>query len=350
MLTMLGPGGQRKRGVEAVAVEKDEKTQEVWYHAGPPELSELRSDIAGYSLRRARDRLASARVRLSLPDSERNPHTTKLQNSLRTFGNYASQVGDTRPLSFCQFSPNSEMLATSSWTGLCKLWSVPDCKEIKTLKGHTERVGAVVWHPESGISQDPAGVNLVSCDAAGAVKCWSMESDEPIASLEGHSQRVPRVAFHPSGRLLGTTCYDKSWRLWDMTTQQEVLHQEGHSRPVYDIAFHPDGSLVGTGAEDALGRIWDLRSGKCIMTLQGHVQKVLGIDFSANGYHVATGSEDHTMRLWDLRQQKSVYTMPSHKGLISHIKYQKDGDLLVSASFSFQTWVCSSCYLDSRYC
>ena len=60
---------------------------------------------------------------------------------------------------------------------------MPDCKEIRTLRGHTERVGCVVWHPESGISQDPAGVNLVSCDAAGAVKCWSMESDEAIATL-----------------------------------------------------------------------------------------------------------------------------------------------------------------------
>ena len=29
--------------------------------------------------------------------------------------NFCSQIGDDRPLSFCQFSPDSSMLATASW-------------------------------------------------------------------------------------------------------------------------------------------------------------------------------------------------------------------------------------------
>ena len=72
-------------------------------------------------------------------------------------------------------------------------------------------------------------------------------SDEPVADIEGHSMRVARVMWHPSGRFLGTTCYDHSWRLWDLEAQEEILHQEGHSKGVYDIAFHTDGSLAGTG-------------------------------------------------------------------------------------------------------
>ena len=42
----------------------------------------------------------------------------------------ASQIVDTRPVSWCQFSPDSKMLVTGSWSGVCKLWSVPDCKEV----------------------------------------------------------------------------------------------------------------------------------------------------------------------------------------------------------------------------
>ena len=42
----------------------------------------------------------------------------------------ASQIVDTRPVSWCQFSPDSKMLVTGSWSGLCKLWSLPDCNEV----------------------------------------------------------------------------------------------------------------------------------------------------------------------------------------------------------------------------
>lgn len=79
------------------------------------------------------------------------------------------------------------------------------------------------------------------------MKLWSLDSDEPVADIEGHTVRVARVMWHPSGRFLGTTCYDRSWRLWDLEAQEEILHQEGHSMGVYDIAFHQDGSLAGTG-------------------------------------------------------------------------------------------------------
>lgn len=38
-----------------------------------------------------------------------------LFNSVQALNNFCSQIGDERPLSFCQFSPNSKMLATASW-------------------------------------------------------------------------------------------------------------------------------------------------------------------------------------------------------------------------------------------
>ena len=34
---------------------------------------------------------------------------------MRAMGIMSSQVGDTRPISFCKFSPSGEFLATASW-------------------------------------------------------------------------------------------------------------------------------------------------------------------------------------------------------------------------------------------
>lgn len=58
-------------------------------------------------------------------------------------------------------------------SGLCKLWSVPDCQHIKTLKGHTCNVGAIVFHPRLG--QEETICALASCAVDGSVKLWTLD-------------------------------------------------------------------------------------------------------------------------------------------------------------------------------
>ncbi|RXM95030.1 U4/U6 small nuclear ribonucleoprotein Prp4 [Acipenser ruthenus] len=336
-----GPAERRERlrnilsvvGTDALKKSKkeDEKSkrpqdefQQTWYHEGPETLKAARLWLARYSLPRAMERLEEARKLKEVPEASRTARQQERHTALRGLNNFCSQIGDDRPISSCQFSPNSKLLVTASWSGLCKLWSVPDCSLIRTLRGHNTNVGAMSFHPQATVSLDEKDVNMASCAADGSVKLWSLDSDEPVADIEGHTARVARVSWHPSGRFLGTTCYDHSWRLWDLEAQEEILHQEGHSKGVHDIAFHPDGSLAGTGGLDAFGRLWDLRTGRCIMFLEGHLKEIYGLSFSPNGFHVATGSGDHTCKVWDLRQRKCIYTIPAHQNLLSGVKFQRE--------------------------
>lgn len=310
----------------------DEDT--VWYHEGLPELLAARYWIAEYSIPRAQERLVRAREEVLKPGAEKAAKKQELHKKLRQITNICSQVGDDRPISYCQFSPDSKMLATASWSGLCKLWSVPDCEPIRVLRGHNDKAGSIAFHPQATLSLSPSVLNMASCAADGSVCLWNLESDTPIANLEGHLQRVSRINYHPSGKFLATACFDCSWRLWDLETLTEVLHQEGHSRSVFNVAFHPDGSLAGSCGFDGAGRVWDLRSGKCIMLLDGHLKNVLALDFSPNGYHIATGSADNTVNIWDLRRRKCIYTIPAHNNLVSHIKFQgSTGDFILTSSY-----------------
>ncbi|XP_043267061.1 U4/U6 small nuclear ribonucleoprotein Prp4 isoform X2 [Venturia canescens] len=344
LLASLGEDAIKKKHQEeekpAHPPERD--TEATWYHEGPDSLQIARSWIASYSLPRAKARLDRAREELDLPGATRTARRQELLKKLQALTIYCSQIGDTRPISFCEFSPNSKMLATASWSGLCKLWSVPDCNLLRTLKGHTCNVGCIVFHPKATLSQEVVSEKpgqtcvLASCASDGTVKLWGSGSgEEPLAEVEGHEpHRVSRIAFHPSGRFLGTCCHDSSWRLWDLEQQAEVLHQEGHAKPVHCISFQGDGSVSATGGHDSFGRVWDLRTGRCIMFMEGHLKAVFGIDFSSNGYHIATGSEDNTCKIWDLRKRSCVYTIPSHTNLLSDVKYQKEeGQYLVTASY-----------------
>ncbi|PAA61813.1 hypothetical protein BOX15_Mlig007912g1, partial [Macrostomum lignano] len=297
--------------------------KEVWYHEGPEALKTGRLWLAEYSLPRARARLDAARAYYAnTPDSVRKARHLEWQNNLRSFAIQASQIGDSRPLSYCQVSPDGSQLAVSSWSGLCQVWRLPECELAFTLRGHKTNACCVAWHPKA-TTPEAGPVALASSSLDGAVKLWSLDSESPYAELDGHEPyRVSRLAWHPSGRFLGTCVFDYSWRLWDLEAGDEILHQEGHSKEVYDIAFHPDGSLALTGGLDSFGRVWDLRTGRCVMLLEGHQRSVLSVAFAPNGHHMATGSEDNGAKLWDLRKQVCLYTVPAHTSNVSKVLFQ----------------------------
>jgi len=321
----------------AAAKKKAELTQDQPYFTeGCAELKACRRVLAEFSLQRAQQRVARAKLRReegNFEDELRKFVITR--DTLRRFTNTASQIGDDRPLSYCSFSPDSSLLATASWSGQSKLWSIPTCELKTTFRGHSERVGAIVFHPHSCISQEPSALNLATCSSDRTVKLWSLESPQPMATLNGHTGRVSRLGFHPHGRYIGTSGFDKTWRLWDVEKTQELLVQEGHSREVYGIAFQCDGSLVATSGLDGYGRVWDLRTGRSVMLLKGHAKQVLGIDFAYNGYQLATGSDDNTVKIWDMRKKRCSYTIPAHCSLISHVKFHpsEEGHYLMTASF-----------------
>ncbi|CAH0394833.1 unnamed protein product [Bemisia tabaci] len=335
LLSRLGEDAIKKKQEaeeERIQQEKDQET--TWYHEGPEALKSARSWIAAFSLQRAKQRLEKARATVLNNETATTARKQELHKRLTSLSIYCSQIGDTRPITFCSFSPNSQLLATCSWSGLMKLWSIPDCEQQHTFKGHEGFVGCVKFHPKATIADTQNTCELASCGYDGSVKLWSMDRETAIADLTGHDARVSRVAFHPSGRFLGTCCFDHSWRLWDLESTQEVLHQEGHCQPVYSIAFQNDGSVAATGGMDAFGRVWDLRTGRCIMFMEGHLKSIYGVDFSPNGYIMATGSEDNSCRIWDLRKVACVYTIPAHMNLVSHVKFQEDeGHFLVTASY-----------------
>ncbi|UYV70616.1 PRPF4 [Cordylochernes scorpioides] len=85
-----------------------------WYHQGPDSLQKARVFLAKYSLPRAKERLGLAREQLKVPDSQKNAKRQEIYKKLRTLTISLTQIGDTRPMSYCRFSPDSSMLATGS--------------------------------------------------------------------------------------------------------------------------------------------------------------------------------------------------------------------------------------------
>ncbi|EGC35300.1 hypothetical protein DICPUDRAFT_78987 [Dictyostelium purpureum] len=343
--------------------EESEEEKENFLTQGTKELEEARIKIALYSLKKSQKRLQEnkrqrdkeleikkqndelfkshggvivGRVEQMMVDRTKTDFELardKTRKELKDYYASTSQVGDDRPLSMAVFSPNSQLIAISSWGGQSKLWNIKG-EHLQTFTGHTQRASSIAFHPQSTLSISENSVNIATTSADSTCKLWSLSSETPLASLEGHLDVVNRCAFHPNGRYLMTSSNDKSWRMWDLESQNTcILDQEGHSGAVMGIAVQEDGSLLSTGSQDGLVRVWDLRSGRPILYFEGHSKQVISVDWSPNCYHIASSSEDNTTIIWDIRKKEKAYQILAHSSIVSCVKYQKSNNSSTSIGY-----------------
>mmetsp|Transcript_1489 Transcript_1489/g.2713 ORF Transcript_1489/g.2713 Transcript_1489/m.2713 type:complete len:537 (+) Transcript_1489:110-1720(+) len=383
--------------------EKDlqKEVQETQYTRASEELIQAREFISEYSIHRAKKRLDVERKRkwatqrqekkchlgpdyqvmeidekggeedeaLLLKDLEDlNKCCQDRYNRIKDITLEGSQYGDGRPLSAIAtgrqpgLSTDPCLVATGGWTGSIKLWngSSSALNLLSTkLMAHEDRIMGIAMHQGENHCHQlaTASIDLTA-------KLWkinknddvSMNNDEEgnhvgsgsvpnlynieeMAVLKGHAARLCKVAYHPSGRFVGTTSFDHTWRLWDVEAGgKELLLQDGHWKEVYGIGFHNDGSLVSTTDFGSVVQVWDLRSGKSACHFLGHAMRVLCTEFSPNGFQLVTAGDDGTMKVWDLRQRKQYASVPAHSRLVTQIKfahnnYGQNGEYIASCSF-----------------
>lgn len=63
-----------------------------------------------------------------------------------------------------RFSPNSQILATGSWSGGVKLWNVPSCTPLRSLRGKS--TVTIMGH------QLQAGIRMKRTNCALVFHCW----------------------------------------------------------------------------------------------------------------------------------------------------------------------------------
>lgn len=317
---------------------------ETFYYEGIEALRAARYDIANFSIQQSNYRLDMARIRQLEPAASRLAQKQDLIEKVRQIDDPETHVDkgtsatESKILTSCSFNSDATYVVTSSRSGRCKIWSVPEMDECIVFRGHQQSANFITFSPKSGskpTSLPKSVANIASCSRDGSVALWNLIQANPVAILsEAQNCLVSRVRYHPSGRYLASCCSDKSWRLLDIETKQELLHQEGHADGVFDMGFHPDGSLACSAGLDSYGRVWDLRTGRAILSLDGHSKGLRCVDISPNGYHIATGSLDNTVKIWNLRQRKLEYTIPAHLNAVTTVIFDKEnGYYLATASF-----------------
>ncbi|MBL8799110.1 MAG: hypothetical protein JNM56_34815, partial [Planctomycetia bacterium] len=149
------------------------------------------------------------------------------------------------------FSPNGQILATTGYDRLIKLWDAATGNEIRTLRDHSDTV--------YGLAFSPDGRLLASAAADRAVKVWDVATGRRLYTLADATDWVYAVAWSPDGKHLAAAGVDRSIRVWQVDAEGGRLVRSAfaHEGPVVRLVYSRDGALLYSLSEDRSIKSWN---------------------------------------------------------------------------------------------
>lgn len=245
-----------------------------------------------------------------------------------------------------------QALAVGTSEGEVQLWDASKTKKIRTMAGHSSRVGALSWNSH----------NLSSGSRTGVIHHHDVRTySHHVGTLFGHTQEICGLKWSPNGQYLASGANDNLVNVWsnsinhDRDNSNKLVHSfNDHCAAVKAVAWCPwkDNLLAtGGGTADRHIRVWNTSQGTKVCEkdtesqvcgilwskehkelisahgyaknelsiwkypdtsrsrelskmaeLLGHTSRILGICSSPDGVTVVSVGADETLRFWDCFQ------------------------------------------------
>mmetsp|Transcript_13362 Transcript_13362/g.24735 ORF Transcript_13362/g.24735 Transcript_13362/m.24735 type:complete len:535 (+) Transcript_13362:457-2061(+) len=228
-------------------------------------------------------------------------------------------------------------LAVGTDQGEVQIWDAVKCKKIRTMGGHSMRVGTLAWTSNIlasgsrdkliyqrdvrvpqfytsklvGHKQEVCGLRwsfddqqLASGGNDNKLFIWNVQSTSPVSRFTDHTAAVKAIAWSPHQHGLlasGGGTADRCIRFWNSLTGTPLNCIDTGSQ-VCNLMWSKNVNEVVSTHGYSLNQIiiWRYPSMSKIATLTGHTYRVLYLALSPDGQTIVTGAGDETLRFWNV--------------------------------------------------
>lgn len=235
-------------------------------------------------------------------------------------------------------------VAVGTASGETQFWDSTALTKLRTMDGHTGRVGALAWN-EHVVTSGSRDTTAVHHDLRA--------QRHAVGTLRGHTQEVCGLSWSPDGSTLASGGNDNTCCLWDASVGQGRQSTAAprftlteHQAAVKALAWCPferNTLATGGGSADRCIKTWNAQTGSLLNSidtgsqvlsllwsktekellsshgfaenqlclwkypsmvktkeLTGHTSRVLFTAASPDGRTVVSGAADETLRFWDV--------------------------------------------------
>lgn len=217
-----------------------------------------------------------------------------------------------------------------------QLWDVEKSKQVRSMKGHTARVGALDWssHVLSSGSRDSA---IFHHDVR--VK------EHHIATLLAHTQEVCGLKWSPDGTQLASGGNDNMLCIWDASMTASNTAANGAQMPRYTLTDHQaavkamawcpwqKGLLAsGGGTADRCIKLWNSANGSMLNSIDTGSQ-VCALQWNPHERELLSshGFAQNQLCLWKYPSMVKIRELTGHTQRVLHLAPSPDGSMVCSA-------------------
>jgi cell division cycle 20-like protein 1, cofactor of APC complex len=256
---------------------------------------------------------------------------------------YLWSARDSAVTKLCDLKTKKDKVTSISWTGkgshiavgtnygLVQIWDAEKCKLIRTMTGHTARVGALAWN-EHILSSGSRDRLIYHRDVR--------VPEHTIRELKGHRQEVCGLRWNTDSNQLASGGNDNRLFVWEGLTEAPLWKFTSHKAAVKAIAWspHQQGILAsGGGTADMTIRFWNTLNGNMVSELDTGSQicnlmwsKTSNELVSTHGY--SAGKVQNQIQVWRYPTMQQVATLTGHTMRVLYLAMSPDGETIVTGA------------------